>query len=273
MPSLVLASPGAIALKIGALTVRWYGIFIACGFLASAFFASKMGKKRGYDPEKILNAGLIGFVGGIVGGRLYYVLLNLPQFMRHPDEIMATWNGGMSIHGGIIGGVLAGALYCRSVGIPFLVALDMGGCVIPIGQAIGRWGNFFNSEAFGLPVDANFPIKLRIPPAQRPMEYLSYEYFHPTFLYESIWNLFVFVVMYFYIGDRLQKYPGMAFMAYMALYSVGRLCIESLRTDSIMLGPWPAPTVVSIVIIVGAVVTMVAQLVSVRFLSKSEEQK
>lgn len=258
--SLVLASPGAIALKIGVLTIRWYGVFIACGFLAAAYLASKAAPSRGFDPDKILNGALIGFVGGIVGGRLWYVALNCQHFAQHPWDIMATWTGGMSIHGGVLGGCLAGALYCQRNGIPFLKALDLGSCTIPIGQAIGRWGNFFNSEAFGLPVDASFPIKLRIPAEHRPHAYLSYDYFHPTFLYESLWDFGLFFFLYFYLGKRLVSYPGMTFLVYAAIYSVGRLYIEGLRTDSLMLGPWPAPTVVSIVIIAASSIGILFQL-------------
>lgn len=189
---MVFQSPGPIIFKLGIFTVRWYGLLIYTGMILSVWAAIKLVKARGLDQERFINLALICFIFGIAGARLYYVALNLSYFLIHPAEIVATWNGGLSIHGGIIGGALAGMLYLRSAKLPVLTYLDIMAATTPLAQAVGRWGNFFNSEAFGLPVQDSFPLKLYIPPEARPIAYHANSFFHPTFLYESIWNLLLF---------------------------------------------------------------------------------
>ena len=244
---MIFQSPGAIVVKLGALTIRWYGVLIALGFLLATAMAHKLAARWGLDHEKVTNGALISFLGGIVGGRLYFVALGWQYFVAHPWEIFATWNGGMSIHGGIIGGFLTGAIYCYFAKLPILRCMDLGGVVTPLAQAVGRWGNFFNSEAFGRPVSDDFPLKLFIPRDCRPMVYANHEYFHPTFLYESIWDLVLFLFLYFSASKKLVKYPGLTFLAYLSIYSIGRLLIEPLRVDSIMAGTWAVPIVASAV--------------------------
>jgi phosphatidylglycerol:prolipoprotein diacylglycerol transferase len=239
-------SPGAIIMTAGPFTLRWYGLMIAIGFLLATYAAVQMSKKRGYDTDKIINAAMIGFIGGIIGARLYWVLLNLEGLGYNPLEMIAVWKGGLSIHGGIIGGVIAGLTYCKLVKLPVLECLDIGGAVIPLAQCIGRWGNFFNQEAFGMPITDNaFPLKLYIQPPFRPAQYQTVEFFHPTFLYESFWNLLVFLLLYFVLAPRLKQFPGLTFAIYLGLYSVGRLIIEPMRLDSIMAGPTPVAVIAS----------------------------
>ncbi len=240
--------------------MRWYGVMIALGFLAATFAAGRLARLRQMDQDKLLNGSLVSFMGGILGARLYFVALNWPFFSQHPQEILATWLGGLSIHGGIVGGLIAGALYCRLARFPFVAGCDVIACVLPLGQAVGRWGNFFNSEAFGRPVPSDFPLKLYIPPVSRPWLYRGDEYFHPTFLYESIFDLLLFFLLYFYLGERLKRYQGVTFFAYLAAYSVGRLIIEPLRTDSIMFGTLPAPSVVSAILLLTSCLAMAALL-------------
>jgi phosphatidylglycerol---prolipoprotein diacylglyceryl transferase len=230
---------------------------IALGFLASIPVAAQLAKKRDIDPDQFLNALIVSFMGGIVGARLYFVALNLPEFLQHPESILMTWLGGMSIHGGIIGGIIAGFVFTKIAKLPFLSSCDIIGTVLPLGQAIGRWGNFFNSEAFGRPVPDDFPLKLFIPFTSRPEQYANNEYFHPTFLYESVWDLGIFFLLYFVLFNKLNRYKGMTFLAYLALYSVGRMMVESLRVDSIMFGAIQAPYLVSIILIVASLLAMV----------------
>jgi len=227
---------------------------IALGFLSATYFAAKLGKRWQLDSEKLVNAALVGFIGGVIGARLYFVALSWDTFAAHPEDIFATWKGGLSIHGGIIGGVLAGLLYLRMTKMPVLTCLDIGGVVLPLGQAIGRWGNFFNSEAFGKPVPPEFPLKLFIPLESRPMAYMNSDFFHPTFLYESLWDLSIFAVLYLLLADKLRPYPGVCFLIYLASYSFGRTLIEMLRVDSIMLFGYPAPILVSIVCFVASLI-------------------
>jgi phosphatidylglycerol:prolipoprotein diacylglycerol transferase len=180
------------------------------------------------------------------------VALSWPYFLHRPSEILAIWNGGMSIHGGIIGGFLTAAIYSYYARLPALRIIDIGACVTPLAQAVGRWGNFFNSEAFGKPVPDDFPVKLLIDQDARPIQYFNHQYFHPTFLYEGIWNLFVFFFLYYVASKKLSSYPGTLFLLYLALYSIGRLLIEPIRTDSIMAGTIPVPIIASGVTLVGA---------------------
>lgn len=250
MHPFILSSPGAIALKLGPITIRWYGIMIAAGFLIASWAATFLARRRDIDSDKLINGCLIAFMCGIAGARLYYCALNWETFAQHPAQIFATWLGGLSIHGGIIGGLLGGWLYCRYSKLAFTTAIDIVACVLPLAQAIGRWGNFFNSEAFGKPVPDDFPLKLYIPPEMRPSGLETHEYFHATFLYEMIWNLGIFALLYFFLFDRIRQYPGMAFLVYLFLYSIGRFAIEPMRTDSIMVGSLPAPYVVSGILIV-----------------------
>ncbi len=228
------------------LTIRWYGVMIALGFLASVFVASHMAKVRGLDSEKVLNMCLSCFIGGIIGARLYFVALNWSSyFTYHWIETFCTWNGGLSIHGGVLGGIIGAIVFCLANKMPLLPCFDIGGTVTVLAQAIGRWGNFFNSEAFGKPVADTFPLKLFIPEESRPMQFHMHSYFHPTFLYESVWNLCLFLLLYFVAWKKLEKFPGMTFMIYVAGYSIGRLIIEPIRTDSIMFMGFPAPILAS----------------------------
>jgi phosphatidylglycerol:prolipoprotein diacylglycerol transferase len=230
---MLFQSPGPILFKLGFLTVRWYGVMIATGFLLALTAARKLAHKSGLDGEKFVNLALWAFLCGVLGGRLYYVSLNLSHFIANPGEILATWNGGLSIHGGIIGGIIAGSIYLKSQKLSIPRYLDVLACVTPLAQAVGRWGNFFNSEAFGLPVAENFPLKLFIPPESRPMMYHNSKFFHPTFLYESIFDLLLFAVLYFYAYKRLSKYPGLIVFVYIAGYSLGRIVIEQIRIDAV----------------------------------------
>jgi phosphatidylglycerol:prolipoprotein diacylglycerol transferase len=237
--------------------VRWYGVLIALGFICATYALSRRATKWGLESEKIINAALVSFIGGIIGARLYYVLLSWGYFQTHLSEIGATWNGGMSIHGGIIGGALAGFLYCRKEKLAVLQVADLCAAVIPLGQAIGRWGNFFNSELFGLPVPSNYPLKLFIPEEHRPIGFESFSYFHPTFLYESIWDLLLFFLLFNFALEKFKKYPGLTALLFLAFYSIGRILIEPLRLDSIRLGGFQAPLIVSIVWLMLAVAGIV----------------
>lgn len=227
-------SPGAVLLQVGPMVGRWYGLLIALGFLAAISITAYLGPKEGIPREKLITGSLIGFIGGVIGGRLYFVACSWPYFVEHPLKILATWEGGMSIHGGIIGGFAAGLAYAYFVGLPVLRCMDIGGCGTVLAQAIGRWGNFFNSEAFGKPVGDDFILKLFISPNHRPTEFAQFSYFHPTFLYESVINLAIFLFLFFYLLNKLKNYPGVSFFVYLAIYSVGRLLIEPIRLDSIM---------------------------------------
>ena len=254
---MIFSSPGSIFFKLGPITVRWYGIMIVSGFLVATFFAKKMALKRNLNDYELVNCALAAFLGGVAGARLYFVILSWPYFQDHLSEILAVWQGGLSIHGGIIGALICTIFYCKKTKLPILETCDIIAASTPLAQCIGRWGNFFNSEAFGKPVPDNFPLKLFIAPENRPIYLHASKYFHPTFLYESVWNLGLFLLLYFVVADRLKKFPGLTFLLYVAGYSAGRLLIEPLRVDSISTvsvgaASVPFPIIASIVSIVVA---------------------
>jgi phosphatidylglycerol:prolipoprotein diacylglycerol transferase len=207
-----------------------------------------------------MNCLLLCFVGGIVGARLYFVFLKWNEFALHPVEILETWKGGLSIHGGIIGALVTGCIYCRLTNLSVLVCADILSIAAILGQSIGRWGNFFNNELFGYPVSSTFPLKLYIPPEYRPARFQHADYFHPTFLYESVWDLFVFLILY-YLAPKLKDTPGLIFMLYLLLYSTGRIFIESMRSDSIMYAgiqvPMIACTLSILIALIGIIVLLI----------------
>lgn len=242
---MMFRSPGAIALPFGPLTLRWYGILMATAMGLGLWLAHRDALRRGLDPEPLLKASELALLGGLVGARLYYVLFNLDYYARAPAKIFAVWEGGLAIHGGVIGGILVGGGYAWRKRLPLRTYLDIAGPSLAIGQAIGRWGNFFNEEAFGTPT--NLPWMLYISPSHRPLEYAQSEFFHPTFLYESAWDAVVFVLLISMFRHRLARAPGALFLTYLGLYSLGRFFTEALRTDALMLGPLRIAQLVSIV--------------------------
>ncbi|HEY9733333.1 MAG TPA: prolipoprotein diacylglyceryl transferase [Drouetiella sp.] len=234
MHGLVLQSPGSIFLQLGPFTIRWYGIMFALGFVCVLVTGTRLGKKFGFKDEDVINCALLNFVAGVIGARLYFVALKWDYFCHHLDQIGATWLGGLSIHGGVIGAMIATAIFCRRAGISFFSMCDVLAAAMPLAQAVGRWGNFFNSELFGQPVPDDFPIKVFIPPQLRPDTAKSFSYFHATFLYESVWDLLLFLFLYFYVVRKFKDKPFFTSLVYIAGYNLGRLLIEPLRMDSIM---------------------------------------
>ncbi|AAD35251.1 diacylglyceryl transferase [Thermotoga maritima MSB8] len=233
--------------RIGGFELRWYSTLILMGFLISYFVARKRAKNEGINLEEFDELIFYGVIAGIVGARLYYVLFNL-KYYRSLWDALKIWEGGLAIHGAVIGALLTGFLYVRlkKPSFTFLQATDLFTSVLPLGQAIGRWGNFFNYEAFGVPT--NLPWKMFVPEPYRPVVYKDYSFFHPTFLYESIWDLLVFFMLSVYF-KRYRKRHGEVTCLYFVLYSLGRIVIERLRVDSLMIGNIKAAQLLSAVLI------------------------
>jgi phosphatidylglycerol:prolipoprotein diacylglycerol transferase len=242
------ASPGPILIQLGPISLRWYGLLIATAVLIGVGLSSRLARLRKLDPTLVGDLIVWVVLGAIPMARLYYVAFEWSQYARDPAEIFAIWNGGIAIHGAIIGGLIATWLFCRVRRVSFWQVVDILSPSLILGQAIGRWGNFFNSEAFGGPT--NLPWKLYIPPERRPPLLVNFEYFHPTFLYESLWNLGVFALLLslFWWGYRRpgRLKPGTLLFVYCIAYSLGRLWIEGLRMDSLMWGPLRIAQVVSL---------------------------
>ena len=257
-------SPGPIIFEIGPFALRWYGLLIASAVLIGVSLSQYLAKRRGVDPELVGDLVIWLVMAAIPCARLYYVLFEWQQYSQHPEDIIAIWKGGIAIHGAIIGGTIATIIFSRINKVSLWQLIDL---VVPsliLGQAIGRWGNFFNSEAFGKPTDV--PWKLFIPPANRPFDYLQYDYFHPTFLYESIWNLGVFGILLwlFFWGvkrnsaeKRNRLKVGTLTFVYLIAYSMGRLWIEGLRTDSLMFGPLKVAQIISLVAIAAGIMGLI----------------
>lgn len=241
-------SPGPTLIELGPLTIRWYGLLIASAVLIGVSLSQYLAKRRNVDPNLLGDLVIWLVIGAIPAARLYYVLFEWKQYSQHPEQIIAIWNGGIAIHGAIIGGTLAAIIFSRIQKISFWQLADLVAPSLILGQAIGRWGNFFNSEAFGDPTD--LPWKLYIPQQRRPLNFINFEYFHPTFLYESLWNLMVLGLLLTLFFRGLKGKPrlkvGTIALVYMVAYSLGRVWIEGLRTDSLMIGPLRIAQIVSL---------------------------
>jgi phosphatidylglycerol:prolipoprotein diacylglycerol transferase len=240
----VFASPGAIAFEVGPITVRWYGILMATAILVGFWLAHRRAVEEDLPADDLLRAAQWAVVAGLIGARLYEVAFNWDYYGRYPSKIIAVWEGGLAMHGGLIAGPLIGVLLAWRLRLPILRSLDVIAPSMVLGQAIGRWGNFFNEEAFGRPTD--LPWKLYISPAHRPPEFRNQDFFHPTLLYESLWDLLVFVVLVWWVRPRVRRHPGAIFFSYIGLYSVGRYFIESLRLDSFWVGSLRVPQLASV---------------------------
>jgi phosphatidylglycerol:prolipoprotein diacylglycerol transferase len=255
----VFASPGAIAFELGPLQIRWYGILMATSILVGFWLAHRRAVQEGLPADELIRAGQWGVVAGLIGARLYEVVFNWDYYGRFPGKIVAVWEGGLAMHGGLLVGPLVGAWLAWKWGVPVLRGLDVAAPSMVLGQAIGRWGNFFNEEAFGRPTE--LPWKLYISPPHRPPDVRQFDFFHPTFLYESLWNLLVLAILVLAARRRLGRYPGAVFFAYVGLYSLGRFFIEALRLDSFWVGGFRVAQVAGVagMILAGAALAWVTR--------------
>ncbi|MFO8238855.1 MAG: prolipoprotein diacylglyceryl transferase [Prochlorococcaceae cyanobacterium] len=221
----------------GPFALRWYGLLIALAVLAGLLLSSRLARARGIDPALVADLLPLLVLGAVLGARLYYVALEWRQYASNWVDVLSIWRGGIAIHGALIGGVLTAILFCRWRRQPFWPLLDVLVPSVALGQAIGRWGNFFNSEAYGLPTE--LPWKLKIPAANRTPEFLDQLYFHPTFLYESLWNLGVAALLLVLFRQasrgRIRLPAGALSCIYLMAYSSGRVWIEGLRIDPLCL--------------------------------------
>lgn len=229
-----------VAFRAGPFEIRWYGILMALSILTVVFLSLREIRRRGLDEDSFLDIVILAIPAGFVGARLYYVLFNWSYYSLNPSEIPAVWHGGLAIHGSIIGAFAAMLFVVKRQKLDFWAYVDCTVIFFPLGQAIGRWGNFFNQEAYGYPVSPeDIPWAMWIDGAYR----------HPTFLYESVWNLGVFLVLYLVLRKRSGMLKGDLLFFYFILYSAGRFFVEGFRTDSLMLGSMRMAQVISLVLI------------------------
>ncbi|MBR2827710.1 MAG: prolipoprotein diacylglyceryl transferase [Bacilli bacterium] len=239
-------------LELGPITIKWYSFFILLGILLGSFLIIKEWKKKNGKEEDITNILFYGILIGIVGARLHYCLFNLDYYKDDLLGIFQVWNGGLAIHGGILFGLIFMIIYCKKKKINLFLLLDIITPSLLLAQALGRWGNFFNQEAFGRIVSLKFLKNLHLPNFIIERMYIDGYYREPTFLYESVISLIGFFLL---IVLRKQKKikTGILCSTYLIWYGIERLIIETFRSDSLMLGPLKVAQIISILFIIGGI--------------------
>lgn len=227
------------------ISIKFYGAIIAFGFTLAVLFGGRKAYVWKMSIDKMLDVLIWGTIGGIIGARAYYVIFEWDYFKNHLDEIIQIWNGGLAIYGGIIGALIAAYFVCKKVDLSFLKLLDLAGMSLLIGQGIGRWGNYTNQEAFG--TNTTLPWGMTSDKvvayinshqaefAQNGIEMNPDLPVHPTFLYESLWCLFGFLIL-FIVCQKFHKFDGQLFLGYGIIYGTERAIVEGLRTDSLYIG-------------------------------------
>lgn len=242
-----------IAFSVFGIDIRWYGILIASAMLIGTLLAIRESRRVNFDENYLLDIILISVPAAIIGARLYYVVFEWSFYKDNLADIFNIRSGGLAIHGGVIAAVIAAIIYTRTKRISFFKVADICAPSIILGQAIGRWGNFMNQEAYGGPVSKEFISKF--PKFIQEQMLINGVYYQPTFLYESLWNLLVFAILIIY--RRKKKADGTVFFLYIILYSFGRFFIEGLRTDSLMAGPFRVAQVISVILIITGILGIV----------------
>ena len=245
-----------VAFSIGPFSVTLYSICILIGIILATYIIEKESQKYNISKSFIMNLIFWCIIFGILGARIYYVLFNLDYYSAYPLEIVKIWNGGLAIHGGIIAGTLTLVLYCKKYHIDILRMIDISVVGLIIGQAIGRWGNFFNMEAHGSVVSKSFLEGLHLPNFIIDGMYINGNYYHPTFLYESIFCLIGFILLILVRKNKKIK-TGNITGLYLIWYGIVRFFIESLRTDSLMFGSLKMAQIVSILMIIGGIILII----------------
>lgn len=238
-----------ILIDLGIVQIYWYSIIILTAILIGSAIFLKAAKKEGYKEDFLTNVLFYGIIFSILGARIYYVIFNLGYYLNHPLEIIAVWNGGLAIHGGIIGGSLCLLYHCLKYKKSFLRLTDLLAPSLILGQAIGRWGNFFNSEAHGPEVSRTVLENLHIPKFIINGMNIDGVYYHPTFFYESIWCLIGFIILMI-LKKKVKLRCGGLTGIYFIWYSIARFFIESLRTDSLMIGNIKVAQAISILLFI-----------------------
>jgi len=244
-----------VAIKLGPLSIRWYGILIGIGIVIAYILAVREGKKRGIQEDIFTDLLLWATPISILCARAFYVIFEWDYYRVNPEKIIQIWEGGLAIHGALIGAVATAVIFCRRKRVNFWKLADIAAPSLIIAQAIGRWGNFMNQEAHGGPVTREFLEGLHLPEFIINQMYIDGTYYHPTFLYESLWNVLGFIVL---IGlRRINLKRGEIFLSYLIWYSFGRFFIEGLRTDSLMFFDFRVAQLLSVALIVSSILIII----------------
>lgn len=267
--------------EIGPLFIRYYAIILMTGAVAGAWLASREARRRGLNSDLVWDGLVWVLIGGIIGARIWHILtppesmvavgLTTRHYLTNPLDALAIWQGGLGIPGGVIGGVLALYWFSRRNRLNFPVWLDIGAPALALGQAIGRWGNYFNQEVYGAPTDLPWAITIDL--QHRLAPYMDQATYHPLFLYESIWN-FGIVALLLILGRRYQKRfkVGDLFLIYLIAYPVGRFFLEFLRLDPSQIGGLNVnQTVMAVVAVLSAVILVLRHRKQKTFAPKHED--
>ena len=237
-------------------SIKWYGVCIAVGFLLAVIYGLSHARSFGLDPDKMIDAILVCTLLAFIGARLYYVLFSDQRdaYFADPKTILYIWEGGLGIYGGLIVAFVSGLIMCRVCKLNTLAMFDIASLGFLIGQACGRWGNFFNQEAFG--TNTTLPWGMTGDSIKQGLRGEGFDPslpVHPTFLYESLWCLIGFILLHI-LSKKAYKFKGEIFCGYLVWYGIGRFMIESLRTDSLMLGTMKVSQLVAVLAVIGGVV-------------------
>ncbi|MFE8696550.1 prolipoprotein diacylglyceryl transferase [Cytobacillus sp. FJAT-53684] len=245
-----------IVFSLGPISVRWYGLIIGIGIALALMIVMREGEKRGIKKDLFADLMLWAIPIAILSARIYYVIFQWDFYSQNPGEIIKIWEGGIAIHGALIGSVITAVVFAKKRGVSFWKIADITAPGLILGQAIGRWGNFMNQEAHGGEVTRAFLENLHLPEFIINQMYINGTYYHPTFLYESIWNIIGFVILILLRKVNLRR--GESFLTYVIWYSVGRFFVEGMRTDSLMLTEQlRMAQTISIALVIGAVILII----------------
>ena len=255
-------SVNPVAFSIGSLEVRWYGIIITLGIIFSVFYCSYRAKQEGISYDDLLDMAIFTVIFGVIGARLYYVLTSLSEYDSF-GEVIAIWNGGIAIYGAIIAGAITIFCVSKYKKLNWRKSFDMVAPAVMMAQSIGRWGNFFNGEAYGYEVTSDsifYFIRMGLLPNIKSNFVIHY--FHPTFLYESLWNLCGFIIINSLYKKK--KFDGQIVLMYISWYGFGRMFIEGLRTDSLYVGAFRISQVIGFVCFVVGTILLIYKLAKCR---------
>lgn len=249
-PFLNLSMNPPASFEVFGITIYFYGVIIGVAFLLGILYAAKHSKYVGLTEDNVYDAVIWMIPMSLIGARLYFVLFQLDYYIAHPNEIVAVWEGGLAIYGGIILGVITVWIVCKKKHVKPLAMIDLLIVACILGQAIGRWGNFMNREAFGAETEVFCAMGLTDPLGNTI-------YVHPTFLYESLWNFIGFIILNAFLKSGKRKFDGQILLMYCVWYGFGRFFIEGLRTDSLYLGSIRISQLLSLVLVIAGIILLI----------------
>lgn len=249
----IIGNIDPVAFRIGPIEVAWYGLIIVVGMFLAVWLSMREANKRGIGEDFIVDLAFWIIPAGILGARIYYVLFELPTYLADPIRMFYFWEGGLAIYGGLILGFITMYWYSEKKNVPVWLLVDILAPHVMIAQAIGRWGNFVNQEAHGAEVSRQFLEGLQLPEFIIEQMNIEGSYYHPTFLYESIWNVVGFIIIMVLRAKNKFLIRGEAFLGYLAWYGLGRFFIEGMRTDSLYIGDFRVSQLLSLVLFLGSI--------------------